>query len=175
MTLKTKLFTSLAPLFFLVYLAGCEEKSEKEIDSHNIITPKTMHPIENIGADTPARLIDLTSIAIALERYKIDNKSYPISSQGANEWDTLIDKKGNNNPHWIKGLTPLYLSVLPIDPRNTSDNNLQYAYKSNGAHYKLMALNPDDCLIVKNISPFRIDPMRDCTAYGYWTSGALYW
>jgi len=69
----------------------------------------------------------------------------------------------------------VYISVLPRDPRNHTVCGEQYIYNSNGTDYKLIAHQPEECLVVKAKYPNLLDPMRDCWAYGYWTEGAKNW
>ena len=53
-------------------------------------------------------------------------------------------------------------------------------YRSDGTDFKLIAQRTGDCSVVRQTNPKLIDPKRDfgpgdCTAYGYWTSGAKTW
>lgn len=119
---------------------------------------------------------DLLDIVYALERYKKDHRSYPISSAGTTGWDSVINRAGESRENWIKGLVPDYIEKLPRDPRLLDNSDQQYLYMSNGANYKLIAYNPSNCGAVKNSYPLLIDPKRrGCQAYGFWTKRASRW
>lgn len=155
-------------------LLGCIEKN-KNPSANNIIAPTTIHIPEEINSFTPKRVSDLTEIVIALEKYKRTNRSYPISSKAGQQWDRYFTHSNEIRPVWIKGLAPEFIEVLPRDPRMNQNYKHQYAYKSNGANYKLIAFYPEDCDFVKSKLPHLIDPIRDCRAYGFWTAGASNW
>ena len=121
------------------------------------------------------RITDLRSIKLALDAYFIENYSYPNSLGGAGEWDGLYSCWGDADTNWIPGLVPEYMGLLPKDPRNNDVCGEQYIYKSDGADYKLLAYNPTDCSWVVTRYPNLADPVRDCWAYGYWTTGAVSW
>ncbi|UUA71430.1 type II secretion system protein GspG [Cellvibrio sp. QJXJ] len=156
-------------LFLISFISACEKGSNKTSDQ---IIPVTQYPAPEINESTPQRIRDLTEIIYALERYKLDNRQYPISSNG---YDGLYTDHGVASEQWIKGLVPKYLEKLPSDPRRTDSGNHQYIYRSNGANYKLITLNPNDCEQVKKLFPTLIDPLRDCWAYGFWTKNAALW
>ncbi len=117
------------------------------------------------------RLEDLNKLKIALENYYKDNGTYPLSKG----FDGIYSKWGYSGNEWIKGLSPKYIDELPIDPRNTKDDTLQYLYQSNGKDYKLISHSPEDCKSVEKINKDFIDPSRKCWAYGFWTDGAKNW
>lgn len=117
----------------------------------------------------------LLQLAYALERYKIDHWSYPISSNGSKAWDGIKSDFGESREDWIKGLVPKYIEVLPRDPRMLDNGTQQYLYMSNGANYKLIAYLPSNCELVKLSYPSLIDPKRGCQAFGFWTDGAVGW
>lgn len=124
------------------------------------------------------RISDLTRIRDALEAYHRDHKEYPKNPQFA--FYALYNDHGPAAKDWIPGLAPKYLKELPRDPRNTTDGNLQYEYKSDGADYKIVAFNPEnDCanLAQKSmIDPFRLELFPGkCVAIGFWTAGAERW
>lgn len=156
-------------IFFSIFGFGCEKKTRQVSDQ---VTPKTQYPAPEITESTPQRVRDLTAIIYALEKYKLDNRKYPISSNG---YDGLHTDYGRASEKWIEGLVPKYLDKLPSDPRKNESGNDQYIYRSNGANYKLIAHNPDDCEQVKKLFPNIVDPLRDCWAYGFWTKKAAYW
>lgn len=164
-------------LGFSFLMSSCDNKisSKSSKDMIERIIPSTVQPVEPITAFTPLRISHLTQLVIALEKYKQDHHQYPISSDYLREWDRLFNEAGDMNAAWINGLVPEYLPVLPRDPRENNIYNHQYAYKSNGAHYKLLSLYPDDCSFIKIKAPYFIDPKRDCLVYGFWTHGAADW
>lgn len=118
---------------------------------------------------------DLLEIAYALERYKRDHWSYPISSAGTKAWDGIKSNFGESREDWIRGLVPHYLDKLPRDPRMLDNGIQQYLYMSDGANYKLIAFKPSNCHLVKSSYPSLIDPKRGCQAYGFWSEGAASW
>jgi hypothetical protein len=157
-------------IFFLATcMSACEKVPPK---ASGKIIPVTQYPAPDIDQSTPQRVRDLVKIIYALERYKLDNRQYPISSAG---YDGIYTNHGVASQQWIAGLVPKYLDRLPSDPRNSSSGDEQYMYRSNGANYKLIAHNPDDCEKIKQLFPTLIDPSRDCWAYGFWTKNAARW
>lgn len=164
-----KFATLLSVFFLIIFILAGEKKTNKVSDQ---IAPVTQHPAPDVNESTPQRVRDLTKIIHALERYKLDNRQYPISSNGGDGWDGLYTISGVASEQWIAGLAPKYIDKLPSDPRMNESENDQYIYRSNGANYKLIAYNPDDCEQVKKLFPTLIDPLRDCFAYGFWTKKA---
>lgn len=166
-------------LVMLVNLSSCGNKDNitaiADCSQTEPIISKVIQPLTENDLFTPLRIKNLREIAIALEKYKKTNKQYPLSSQSGKEWDSLITRTGEVNFSWITGLAPEYIKELPRDPRQDNNSKHQYAYKSDGAHYKLIALNPDDCKYVKNIAPIYIDSHRAGCNYGVWTPSAKKW
>jgi len=117
------------------------------------------------------RLADLQGVKRLLDQYHRDNGSYPVT----NAFVGLYSGDPSMAGAWIPGLTPSYSRLLPRDPREDADPAHQYLYNSNGKEYKLIAHNPEDCEAVKKTRPQLVDPVRDCHAYGLWTSGARDW
>ncbi|MBF0481010.1 MAG: hypothetical protein HQK81_03610 [Desulfovibrionaceae bacterium] len=117
------------------------------------------------------RLDDFRGIKRLLERYRHDNGGYPVT----NEFIGLYANGHTASPAWIPGLVPSYTRALPRDPRQDDDPAHQYLYNSDGKDYKLIAHNVEDCEAVKKTRPQLIDPVRDCRAYGIWSSGARGW
>lgn len=168
--------------FFVILsiaLSGCADSAEDN-KSHDVVIPKTVQPIDAVKELPQQRVIDLIEIVIALERYKQENHSYPMSSgsgyhPSGRNWDSVVSNSGETS-NWIEGLSPKYLASIPVDPRRDNIPAHQYIYKSNGAHYKLIALKPDDCREVKRFAPELIDRHRGgCMAYGFWTHAARRW
>jgi len=116
---------------------------------------------------------DIRSLSLALEMYYDSNGSYPSSQGGAGPWDGYYTCWGDSTPNWIPGLVPTYISVLPREPRNTTDCSSQYIYNSNGTDYKLIYHSPEDCAGVVAQYPSLADPARVCWAYGIYTPGGV--
>ncbi len=119
-------------------------------------------------ARTVRSITDLKQLQTALELYYDANGSYPLSS---GSWGGLYTCWGTPSPNWIVGLAPTYIQSLPRDPRNITDCDKQYIYFSNTVDYKLISHVPEDCAGVKSKYPNLADPVRNCWAYGYWSSG----
>lgn len=91
------------------------------------------------------RKSDLETIRSALELYKSDTGSYPGSiDNGDWGWDDVLD---TTKPIY-QALVPTYVSVMPVDPRNTGANpacdgsyvNFGYFYRASGSYqYQLVA------------------------------------
>lgn len=171
--LKAKHFLTITISFCTVFFVGCKEScNDASVATQEIIIPTTAHIPEPVNSYTPRRVADLSKIVIALERYKREHHSYPLSSPG---WDGIYSEYGESKPDWIAGLTPKYLESLPHDSGSDAQSTTQYLYRSDGANYKLISNGPDDCEQVKLKSPQLVDPMRDCRAYGFWTPRASDW
>jgi len=116
-------------------------------------------------------------ITEALERYRVEHGSYPVSAIDGSEWNGIGWKGDPQN--WIPGLVPGYLARLPRDPRNTTIPHAQYIYRSDGKDYKLIAMQPEDCEAVIAHRQQYSDPARNsagrCLAYGMWTKGGTAW
>ncbi|MBF0481012.1 MAG: hypothetical protein HQK81_03600 [Desulfovibrionaceae bacterium] len=130
------------------------------------LKPRFLYPL-----DYDRRMKDLKILKDSLEKYHEDHGGYPVSRG----FDGLFTLWGEARSDWIVGLAPKYISQLPRDPRNNFDPANQYLYKSDGTDYKLIAHHPGDCDNAKIDNPALVDPVRDCFAYGIWTSGAEKW
>lgn len=128
-----------------------------------------------LNESTPQRITDLTNIAAALVKYKKEHKSYPISKSDNDDWEAKITKSGVDTTTWIRGLSPVYLNSLPVDPRKNNIYYNQYMYKSNGVYFKLIATYPEDCNEIRILFPKMIAPQGNCAAYGYWSQKAENW
>ncbi len=120
---------------------------------------------------------DLQEIRSALESYRAAHGAYPVSrgwSAGFNP-NGYLGPDAYSGPDWVPGLVPDYLTQLPQDPRNRIDQRTQYLYCSDGKDYKLISNGAYDCYQISKRFPERIDPVRYCIAYGYWTDGAHSW
>ncbi len=88
---------------------------------------------------------DVLQIRNALELYYNDNGSYPfpypgniVGWGGVNSGTCGSGNGTTSGPNaYISGLTPAYISVLPVDPI-ASANCTGYLYHSDGVNYKLM-------------------------------------
>lgn len=173
-TFSTKSYLKVALLIGTTLLfAACKEFcGGTSIETQEIVIPTTTFIPEPINSYTPRRIADLSKIVIALEKYKRENHSYPISSAG---WDGIYSEYGESKSDWIAGLAPKYLDSLPHDLGADPQSTTQYLYRSDGANYKLISNGPDDCEEIKLTSPQLVDPERDCRAYGFWTERAVAW
>lgn len=114
---------------------------------------------------------DLEDIKVALNRYRAARGAYPVSRG----WSGVNSPKGYSGPDWVPGLVPEYLARLPQDPRGKRDPRIQYLYKSDGKDYKLISFGAYDCDQISARMPERVDPVRNCYAYGFWTERARRW
>jgi len=113
----------------------------------------------------------LRELERALGEYKAANGSYPVSDK----WDGLFTSYGTSSPNWIKGLAPKYISELPRDPRMTESGSEQYIYMSDGIDFKLISHGQSECELFRKSVPELVDPARDCSAIGVWSTGARNW
>jgi hypothetical protein len=168
-------------LFFIFFTFGVllfsnNYTSEPEINTNLVVAPKVLNtPIPEITKDTPQEIKDLVELIFALERYKLDYRAYPISSNNGKAWDGLRSNYGESRLDWIQGLVPVYINALPQDPRRLNDGTKQYLYISNGANYKLIAHMAGNCELIKARYPSMVDPTRETYAYGFWSFGAGWW
>ena len=140
----------------------------------NLVAPTVIR--QSFGEEpTILEVRRLLKIAYALERYKIDHGSYPISSNGRKSWDGIKSDFGESQEGLASGLVPNYLDKLPRDPSVLGSGTQQYLYMSNGANYKLIIYQPSNCETVKLSYPSLIDPKRGCQAFGFWTDRAVRW
>ena len=81
------------------------------------------------------RISDLSTVSAALENYYADNHAYPV----ADNWTIAHDSK-DSPTGWVPSITPQYLQVLPVSPRNI-DGNHAYWYRSDSPYreYKIVA------------------------------------
>jgi general secretion pathway protein G len=79
-------------------------------------------------------MADIAELKTALDRYYIDNGSYPTSDQGLN---ALVNppSSGNIPANYEEGG---YIRRIPADPWGN-----QYAYQSDGSNYSLKSLGAD--------------------------------
>lgn len=86
------------------------------------------------------RKADLVQLQKALELYENTNSNYPDTG-GA--WFGVSVNGGNKTTSgvnaYIPGLTPNFVSVLPVDPKGVTTAWSGYLYRSDGTSYKLLA------------------------------------
>jgi hypothetical protein len=130
----------------------------------------TAQPAATAAAMPDPRLInrkrvqDLVTINYALTAYYAKNGNYPKAEglAGANE----------RGAAWIPGLSPDFLTQLPLDPLHSAGT--QYVYAAQGANYKLLAQGVSLVGSSKvEVLGIKIDPTRNPTqqnaAFGFWT------
>lgn len=141
------------------------------------IFPHVQTSIESSEFEKYKDLNKLYSISVALEKYKIEHRSYPLSENEGKEWGTYIKKNGAKNEIWINGLVPKYLDKLPTAGVGNDDYDVQFRYKSNGANYKLIFTWASDCDEIKLLDINLIEKHSNsgCGAYGFWTKNASEW
>lgn len=144
-----------ALIFATIFISGCSDSEQPSLKD-----PKTQQ-----------RLQDLDNVKAALEKYHEKEGAYPVSKG----FDGFPSEWGNSTRNWIAGLSPTYISELPLDPDHEAPTPGQYLYSSNGTDYKLIAHRTSDCEAVKAVRPELMDLQRQCYAYGYWTAGARNW
>lgn len=86
------------------------------------------------------RKSDMKQLQIALEMYYDSSNAYP--STGGSWWG--VSSNGGSRTTsganaYIPGLTPDYISVLPVDPKDVRTGWSGYLYRSNGTNYKLLS------------------------------------
>jgi hypothetical protein len=110
-----------------ISLFGSKSTTEPEL-TYDTGTSGQNQETGNVGiTNDQQRKADLASIKEALEKYKLDNGSYPVSS--------TTDKTNDPSGVLMKTLVPKYLATLPVDP---ADPQYYYGYKSaDGATFEL--------------------------------------
>lgn len=80
------------------------------------------------------RKSDLNQIQVALELYKQDFGSYPLTTNCSGSWANSSDTThcGLDSFTWLPGLTSSYMKTVPNDPKNTGSATTfppaQYSY-----------------------------------------------
>lgn len=88
---------------------------------------------------------DMVQIRTALEGYFADNGSYPLPGPRSGQWWGGVSAVSCDSVNgtvsgasaYIQGLTPTYISTLPVDPAPAANCN-GYLYHSDGTSYKLL-------------------------------------
>jgi type II secretion system protein G len=127
------------------------------------------------------RIKDLKDVAKAVELYKVDNGTYPLSANGSGNWAGTCPN-GGSHAEYIAGLSPSYMQRLPIEPRYNVAGQCYY-YRSNGTDYMFMAHGTmetvcgsdasDGC----NSAQIRSMDRACCTQFtiGVWSPGGAGW
>lgn len=111
------------------------------------------------------RRSDMKQMQLALGMYLDANESYP--STGRAWWGVSVNG-GNHSTSganaYIPGVTPTYISVLPVDPLGKTDGWSGYLYMSDGTNYKLLSHNVGPENFPSAGQPF-YDPVRPTWAW----------
>jgi len=118
-----------------------------------------------IKARDTRRMSDLKQLQLALEMYFDSNSAYP--STGGAGWGVCNnggsrDTSGANA--YIPGLTPNYISVLPVDPLDNRTGWSGYLYRSDSTNYKLLSHSIGPESFPSAGKPF-YDPVRPTWAW----------
>ena len=132
------------------------------------------------------RISDIKAIDDAIKLYYNDNNVYPSQPAGCNP---ALDPAIFSTPEctqytigrascltniYILGLSN-YLAALPKDPGpadpSVSADTRGYVYMFNGTDYKIMASRPESCSSNQSLA----DPVRNCWAWSYYSTGAAAW
>ena len=101
--------------------------------SINTTTPPVVPPTDNseVKGRDARRKTDLNQLGLALEEYRDNVGTYPISNQV---------EKTNNSTILKSALVSTYITALPVDPQ---DPQYWYGYSSDGYTYKLTSIIED--------------------------------
>ena len=111
------------------------------------------------------RMSDLKQLQLALEMYFNSNNAYPSTGgswRGVSVNGGSRDTSGANA--YIPGLTPNYISVLPVDPLDNRTNWSGYLYRSDSTNYKLISHSIGPESFPSAGEPF-YDPVRPTWAW----------
>lgn len=111
---------------------------------------------------------DLKTIKASVEKYYAKNGSYPTT---ADVWKFRA-RDGND---FIPGLYPdFYTSPLPDVMTGSKTTNTQntYAYRSNGAYYRLIRYAPIPATELSQVPSELISPSCATDRWGYWVNTA---
>lgn len=132
------------------------------------------------------RKTDLAQAQLAIELYREAHGSYPSECLPDT---TAWAGPGPHSASWgrqcdsdyIMGLTPVFTSVLPRDPKSENEDNNGYLYRSNGTDYKLLIHRTVEKGIILKGEPFARCPASCgnsyCSqdSYAVYSSGAECW
>lgn len=154
----------------LVSCGGVDGHSASEIK-----VPTIVQKLPDMHGSLPITIQDLSALAVALESFKRDHRRYPINfPKGTRGWEGLYSEDGKK-AKWLNDIFPTYLKSIPMDPKKDAGNKAHYLYASDGANYKLIIFQIDNCEAIKREYSIFADPLRDCRAYGIWTHRAADW
>lgn len=92
------------------------------------------------------RKSDLLELKVALEMYKTNNGSYPLTPPDTWYSSESGDNVSDNGGNYITGLIPNYIAQLPRDPKGGNSSycttpvwKRAYIYRSDGKDYKLLS------------------------------------
>jgi hypothetical protein len=116
------------------------------------------------------RIDDLVAVKAALDAYAAANAGAYPKTEGWNGFNSAWG--ASLGADWIPGLVPTHIAALPRDPAlSDRGDGPQYIYFSDGKDYKLLAHYTNDCGPEVETRGVRIDVVRGCNAYGFWTEG----
>lgn len=111
------------------------------------------------------RMSDLKQLQLALEMYFDSSSAYSLTS---GSWWGVCANGGSKDTSganaYIPGLTPNYISVLPVDPLNNQTGWSGYLYRSDSTNYKLLSHNLGPESFPSAGEPF-YDPVRPTWAW----------
>lgn len=119
------------------------------------------------------RMSDMRQLQTALEMYYNDNNSYPSTSGiwwGVSSGGGRRTTSGANA--YIPGLTPDYISVLPLDPNDVRTGWSGYLYRSDGTNYKLLSHDTGPESFPSSGEAF-YDPVRPTWAWMICSGGSI--
>lgn len=140
-----------------------------------------------VKARNAKRFSDFRQIQIALDAYYNDHGSYPPPYPAG--WSGVDTGGCNGNAGngtasgptaYIQGLTPTYISVLPVDPAQQAADCTGYLYNSNGVDYafldhNIVAIDPGFNTGDYNSRTNLLDPVRDSGSNGCIVDGSAFW
>ena len=111
---------------------------------------------------------DMGSMNKAIQLYYADNSAYPGHlAAGGGCWTNT----GTQN--FISGLTPTYLTNLPLTPNAAAGNYYAYCFNTGGTEYKLIRLVNGGMTLpaIESTGNPNIDSVRPTRGWGYWSAG----
>jgi len=95
--------------------------------------------VARMKARDTSRKASMKQMRTALELYYDNNNAYP--STGGSWWGVCVNggsRTTSGANAYIPGLTPNYISVLPVDPLDHRTGWSGYLYRSDSTNYKLL-------------------------------------
>lgn len=124
------------------------------------------------------RLRELRQLQVALENYRVDRGTYPVTFSGVTPtWRGHCAGLGGYGvtgaTGYVQNVAPTYIPILPTDPRPLTGNTC-YAYASNGREYMVVAYGTVETLAGSgNPAPRPSQPTE--ATFAFYTSGASSW